>query len=100
MLPIAGREWELRLDAQPEQIAELQHANAWLFSVLGLMAASLLGALLLIVTGRARRIELAVEERTARAAPRGGRAPAHRRGAARQRAALRGILDTVRVGIV
>ena len=100
VLPIAGREWKLRLDAQPEQIAELQHANAWLFSVLGLMAASLLGALLLIVTGRAWRIERAVEERT--------RALRHEV-AERQRTEealraseqqLRAILDTARVGIV
>jgi PAS domain S-box-containing protein len=100
VLPVAGREWELRLDAQPEQIAELQHANAWLFSVLGLMAASLLGALLLIVTGRAWRIERAVEERT--------RALRHEV-AERQRTEealraseqqLRAILDTARVGIV
>jgi len=100
VLSFAGREWELRFDARPEQLAEAQHANAWLFSVLGLLAASLLGALLLIVTGRARRIELAVEERT--------RALRHevaerQRTEAALRASevqLRAILDTARVGIV
>ena len=100
VLPFAGREWELRLAAQPDQVAESQHANAWLFSVLGLAAASLLGALLLLVTGRARRIEMAVEERT--------RALRHEV-AERQRTEealraseqqLRAILDTARVGIV
>jgi PAS domain S-box-containing protein len=100
VLSFAGREWELRVDALPEQIAEVQHANAWLFSVLGLMAASLLGALLLTVTGRAWRIERAVEERT--------RALRHEV-AERQRTEealraseqqLQAILDSARVGIV
>jgi PAS domain S-box-containing protein len=40
-------------------------SNAWPFAVVGLMAAAVLSALLLTVTGRARRIELAVRERTA-----------------------------------
>ncbi len=100
ILSFGGRAWELRFDARPEQLAESQHANAWLFSVLGLVAASLLGALLLVVTGRARRIEMAVEERT--------RALRHEV-AERQRTEealraseqqLRAILDTARVGIV
>jgi PAS domain S-box-containing protein len=63
-MSFAGREWALRLTAVASDLDEAQHANAWLFSVLGLMAAALLGALLLIVTGRARRIEVAVDERT------------------------------------
>ena len=99
-LPLAGRDWLLRLDAGPQQIAEVRHANAWLFSVLGLMATSLLGALLLLVTRRAQRIQQAVDERT--------RALRHEV-AERQRTAealrgseqqLQAILDTARVGIV
>jgi PAS domain S-box-containing protein len=100
VLPFAGREWELRFDAQPEQIAEAQHANAWLFSVLGMMAASLMGALLLLVTGRARRIEMAVEERTRalrdEVAER-QRAEEALRASEQQ---LQAILDTAHVGIV
>ncbi len=100
VLHFAGRDWQLRADALPEQIAEAQHASAWLFSVLGLAAASLLGALLLTVTARARRIELEVQERT--------QALRHEV-AERQRIAealraseqqLRAILDAARVGIV
>jgi len=100
VLPVAGREWELRIDAQPEQIAEAQHANAWLFSVLGMMAASLLGALLLLVTGRARRIEMAVEERTR--ALRHEVAERQRTGEALRASQqqLQAILDTAHVGIV
>ena len=99
-LQFAGRDWQLRVDARAEQIAEAQHANAWLFSVLGLIAASLLGALLLIVTARARRIEVEVEERTQalrhEVAERQRTAEALR--ASEQQ--LRAILDTARVGIV
>ena len=100
VLPFAGREWELRLDAGPQQIAASQHANAWLFSVLGLMSASLLGALLLIVTGRARRIEQEVLQRTQalrhEVAERQRTAEALR--ASEQQ--LQAVLDSARVGIV
>ena len=99
-LHFAGRDWQLRADARPEQIGEAQHANAWLFSVLGLASASLLGALLLTVTARARRIELEVEQRTQalrlESAERERTAEALR--ASEQQ--LRAILDTARVGIV
>jgi PAS domain S-box-containing protein len=60
-----GRTWELRLSANANQLPGGQHDGAWLFSIVGLAATSLLGMLLLTVTGRARRIELAVDERTA-----------------------------------
>ncbi len=99
-LPFAGREWLLRLDAAPQQLGEVQHANAWLFSVLGLMAASLLGALLLIVTGRAQRVELAVEERTRALRHEVGE---HQRTTEALRASeqqMQAILDTAQVGIV
>jgi len=100
VLPIAGREWELRLDARAEQIAEAQHANAWLFSVLGLMAASLMGALLLIVTGRAWRIERAVEERTSALRHQVGERQRTEEALRASEQQLRAILDTARVGIV
>ncbi|MED5619466.1 CHASE domain-containing protein [Ideonella sp. BN130291] len=61
----AGRHWELRLTAAVGTVPESRHWNAWLFSLVGLMATSMLGALLLTVTGRTRRIEVAVAERTA-----------------------------------
>ena len=64
-LAFAGRQWELRVYADPAELPGARDSNAWLFSVVGLMAASVLGALLLTVTGRTRRIEAAVRERTA-----------------------------------
>ena len=64
-IEFAGRHWELRLHAPVNGVPEVAHWNAWLFSVVGLMATAMLGALLLSVTGRTRRIEVAVAERTA-----------------------------------
>ena len=99
-LQFAGRQWELRADARPEQIAEAAHANAWLFSVLGLAAASLLGALLLIVTARARRIELEVEERTQALRHEVSERQRTEEALRASEQQLRAILDTARVGIV
>ncbi len=65
-LPFAGRQWELRVFA-PGGIAGRSGSDrgaAWLFSVTALAAAGMMGALLLIVTGRARRTEAAVADRT------------------------------------
>jgi PAS domain S-box-containing protein len=64
-MPFAGRQWELRIYADATAVPSARQSNAWPFSVVGLMSASVLGALLLTVTGRARRIEMAVRERTA-----------------------------------
>ncbi len=64
-IEFAGRHWELRLHAPVNGVPETAHWNAWLFSVVGLMATAMLGAMLLSVTGRTRRIEVAVAERTA-----------------------------------
>lgn len=69
-LPFAGRDWELRV--QPRADAPVgaggpltgEGGTALLFSIIGLVATGMMGALLLIVTGRARRTEVAVTERT------------------------------------
>ncbi|WP_280154545.1 CHASE domain-containing protein [Piscinibacter sp. XHJ-5] len=64
-MAFGGRQWDLRIYADPLELPGARSSNAWPFSVVGLMSAAVLGALLLTVTGRARRIELAVRERTA-----------------------------------
>ncbi|UUX96754.1 CHASE domain-containing protein [Aquabacterium sp. J223] len=64
-VPFAGQRWQLQMWAHADAVPELRHWNALLFSLVGLIATALLGALLLFVTGRARRIEAAVAERTA-----------------------------------
>jgi PAS domain S-box-containing protein len=63
-IDFAGRHWQLRLTAPDAAVPDTRHWDARLFSLLGLSATALLGALLLTVTGRTRRIEVAVAERT------------------------------------
>ncbi len=99
-LLFAGRRWELRATATPDAVPEGRGANAWLFSLVGLLGAAMLGALLLVITGRARRIEAAVGERTAAL-----QAEVHER--ERAQAALRdseqrfrNILNTAPIGIL
>jgi PAS domain S-box-containing protein len=99
-LNFAAREFELRVSALPRQLPERQDGNAWLFSVAGLLAAAMLGALLLTVTGRARRIELAVDERTAQL-QREVHERSHAEDALRDgEARLRSILDNVPIGVM
>ncbi len=99
-IDFAGRRWALQVSARPDDIPDGRGVNAWLFSVVGLLGAAMLGALLLVVTGRARRIEAAVHERTAAL-----QAEVHER--ERAQAALRdseqrfrNILNTAPIGIL
>ncbi len=64
-LPFAGRPWELHVYPSGDALDGLRGRDWWLLSVSGLLAAAVLTALLLLVTGRTRRIEAAVRERTA-----------------------------------
>lgn len=64
-LPFAGRQWQVRVHAPVDawELGTLWSASR--FSITGLLGSSLLGALLLTITGRRRRTEAAVKERTA-----------------------------------
>ena len=62
---VAGQQWQLHLSSPTARVPDTGQSNAWLFSTAGLGCAALLAALLLTVTGRTRRIETAVAERTA-----------------------------------
>jgi PAS domain S-box-containing protein len=61
----AGRTWTVRVTAREADLPGAGDRSASVFCLLGTLTASLLGATLLAVTGRARRIETAVRERTA-----------------------------------
>lgn len=67
MLDFAARQWELQVSASiaSADASTGERHYAWLFSSIGLLATAVLGALLLTVTGRARMIEIAEQERTA-----------------------------------
>jgi PAS domain S-box-containing protein len=64
-IALGGQRWLLRIGAQTNAVPDAGHSNAWLFSTVGLLSTTMLAALLLTVTGRTRRIEDAVDERTA-----------------------------------
>ena len=64
-LQYAGRDWELRVFAEPGALPDPHGADVWLFALVGLLSTAMLGGFLLTLTGRARRVETAVRERTA-----------------------------------
>jgi PAS domain S-box-containing protein len=102
MRPVAfaDKSWTLHLYAPAASLPGGQHAGSLLFSIVGLVATAMLGVLLLTMTGRARRIELAVDERTQALSQQ----VRERRGAedalrdSEQR--LRSILDNVPIGVI
>ena len=64
MLQIGGREFAFRVWADPGAAPGSQRESTWLLALSGMAAAAMLGALLLTVTGHARRTELAVHAGT------------------------------------
>ena len=64
-LRYAGREWELRVFADPGNLPDSHGGDVWLFALVGLLSTAMLAGFLLTLTGRARRVETAVRERTA-----------------------------------
>jgi PAS domain S-box-containing protein len=62
-LPFAGRQWELRVTSAASNTPGF--GRTWPLALVSLASASMLGALLLTITGRSRRIEAAVVLRTA-----------------------------------
>jgi PAS domain S-box-containing protein len=65
LVDLGDRRWTLELRALPAQVPAGLSWDSWLFAAAGLLGTAVLGALLLTVTGRTRRIEMAVNERTA-----------------------------------
>jgi PAS domain S-box-containing protein len=63
-LPFADRVWTIRVIASRADLPDARASNALLFSMIGVATAVMLAALLLTVTGRALRIETAVNDRT------------------------------------
>jgi len=64
-LVFAGRQWDLRASADADDVPDGADRSVWTIAIVGLLSAAMLGASLLITTGRTRRIESAVRERTA-----------------------------------
>lgn len=60
----AGRIWEIRILATPAYLDEQRSWGSWLTLAVGLVSTALLGAFLLLTSGRTRRVETLVAERT------------------------------------
>jgi PAS domain S-box-containing protein len=99
-LNYAGRDWDIRASATRLAVAAGGRDGVLPFALVGQLAIALLGALLLTVTGRARRIETAVQERTADL-QREIRERSHTEGALRDsEQRFRNMLNTLPVGVV
>ena len=99
-LELGGRELELRVSAAAPTVPGYQREASWLLSLVALGSASLLGALLLTVTGQSRRTERAVQHAT-----RDLRHEIHERAAAESalrdsEQRLRNILDHAPIGVM
>jgi PAS domain S-box-containing protein len=92
-LTIGGRPFELRVEAARSGVPGLDDSGVWAFSVFGLAAVTLLGALLLTISGRQQRIEAAVAARTADL-------QAASQALSENQERLRNIVDHVPIGVV
>ena len=63
-LTFAGRTWLLRVGATSAYMNTVGNWGLWLMLALGLLSTGILGAFLLLTSGRTRRVESLVEERT------------------------------------
>ncbi len=61
-LEVAGREWLLRVSATPVFVAAHRSWHAWSMLVAALLLSGLLGAFLLVITGRTSRLESMQDE--------------------------------------
>ena len=96
----AGRQWDLRVSSGADDMPEASDRSAWIFSAVGVLSAAMLGASLLISTGRTRRIETAVRERTAALRAEVGERHVAEQALRASEQRFRNILDNVPIGVV
>lgn len=63
-IDFAGRRWQLDIVSNPGYVNTLRGWSAWLTLAFGLFGTGILGAFLLLTSGRARQVEILVDERT------------------------------------
>ena len=96
----AGRQWDLRVTARAQDVPDALDRGASLFAAAGLLSAAMLGASLLITTGRTRRIESAVRERTADLRAEVGERHVAEAALRASEQRFRNILDNVPIGVI
>ncbi len=99
-LAYAGRQWDVRVFSRAQDLPPPFNGNAWLFSLISLFATALLGAFLLTVTGRTRRIEIAVRQRTAALEAEVGEREIAEAALRDSEQRFRNILDNVPIGVI
>ncbi len=95
----AGRRWMLRVHSRTGELPDARAADVWLFALVGFGATAILGGFLLATTGRARRIETAVRERTAALLAEVGEREAAQTALQESEQRFRNILNNVPMGI-
>jgi len=63
-IEFAARQWQLTIAASDEYMATLRNWSVWATLAVGLLCTAILGAFLLLTSGRTRRVERLVDERT------------------------------------
>jgi len=63
-LHFAGREWSLRILPSPQELTSWARPILWGSTTVALLAVSMLGAFLIVITGQSRRTARLVDERT------------------------------------
>ncbi|WP_409660030.1 CHASE domain-containing protein [Caldimonas sp.] len=96
---LAGREWDFRVLIDLRRLPGPPAWALWSFAMATLVATALLSVLLLTLTGRARRVELAVRERTAQVEREAAERSAAQTALRESEQRLRNIFNTVPVGI-
>ncbi len=100
VIDFAGRPLELRVSTTPQNMPGALDRSAWVFAVVGLLSAAMLGASLLSVTGRTRRIESAVHQRTAALVTEVGERKGAEAALRDSEQRFRNILNNVPIGVV
>ncbi|HEX6398411.1 MAG TPA: PAS domain S-box protein, partial [Steroidobacteraceae bacterium] len=92
--------WDLRVFARADDLPSAYPADVWVFSLIGLFATALLGATLFTMTGRTRRIELAVRQRTSALEAQVGEREIAEAALRDSEQRFRNILDNVPIGVI
>ncbi|MFG6465534.1 PAS domain S-box protein [Roseateles sp. BYS87W] len=96
-LEFGGRRWELRMHDLPGMAPTA--GRSWAFALVGLLATAMVGALLLLMSGRTLHVEAMVRERTAALARETANRAEGEQALTRSEQRFRSIFETAPIGI-